>query len=232
MLTVRKAEDRGRADFGWLNSHHTFSFGNYYDPKFEGFRALRVINDDRVQPGMGFGTHGHRDMEIISYVLEGELEHKDNMGTGSIIKPGEVQRMSAGRGVMHSEYNHSKTEAVHFLQIWIIPAKAGIDPGYEQKAFPEEQKRGKFRLVASQDGAEGSVTIHQDARLYIARLGAGEETSVEVPATRYGCLHVATGSVQVNGIDLKAGDGVAVEKEPRLTVTGKDEAEVLWFDLA
>ena len=195
---IRRAGDRGYADHGWLRSFHTFSFADYYDPEHMGYRTLRVINDDRVSPGRGFGTHSHRDMEIISYVLEGALEHKDSMGTSSIIRPGDVQRMSAGTGVTHSEFNASRDELVHFLQIWLLPARPGGKPGYEQKAFPEEERKGKLRLVASPDGRDGSVTIQQDVELYAARLCTGEALRHPLAAGRHAWVHVARGSVELN----------------------------------
>ncbi|MEJ2258146.1 MAG: pirin family protein, partial [Woeseiaceae bacterium] len=199
MLAIRAANERGKASFGWLDSRHTFSFGHYYDPQFMGFGPLRVINEDRVRPGEGFATHGHRDMEIISYVLDGALEHKDSLGTGSIIRPGDVQRMTAGTGVHHSEYNASATDPVHFLQIWILPERDGLEPGYEQKAFPAEEKLGRLRLVGSRDGRDGSVTIHQDVDLYAALLGAGDEIAHRFAEGRYGWLQVARGSVRLEG---------------------------------
>jgi len=231
MIDVLPANDRFHTDIGWLNSRHTFSFGDHYDPDRAGFRALRVINDDRVAPGKGFGTHGHRDMEIISYVLEGELSHKDSMGTGSVIRPGEVQRMSAGTGVLHSEENPSKSKPVHFLQIWIIPEKAGIKPSYEQKAFPAPERRGKLRLVASRDGRDGSVTIHQDAALYVGLFEKGEHAVYEPRPGRYAWVHVARGEIEVNGKRLGEGDGAAVSEEKRLELTAPGSAEVLVFDL-
>lgn len=232
MITIRKAHNRGHADHGWLNTYHTFSFANYYDPQHMGFRALRVINEDRVQPGMGFPTHPHQDMEIISYVLEGSLEHKDSMGNGSVILPGEVQRMSAGTGITHSEYNHSKTELVHFLQIWILPSIKGVTPSYEQKVIPEQEEQGNLRLVASQDGRDGSVTIHQDVNLYAAILESGEELVYPIPAGRHVWLQVARGKVRVNGVVLEQSDGAAISNEDRLTISGLDKSEILLFDLA
>ena len=231
MLKVRKAEDRGHANHGWLNSHHTFSFADYYDPQHMGFGPLRVINDDTVAPGAGFPTHGHRDMEIISYVLSGALEHKDSMGTGSVIRPGDVQRMSAGTGVMHSEYNASKQDKVHFLQIWILPRRPRLPAGYEQKHFSEEEKRGKLRLVASPDGAEGSVSIQQDARLYASLLESGQAVTHPFARGRSGWLHVARGSAEVNGTPLKAGDAVAIEGEDKISISSRERGEVLLFDL-
>ncbi|HWO17631.1 MAG TPA: pirin family protein [Kofleriaceae bacterium] len=232
MMTLRKASERGHARHGWLDSHHTFSFADYHDPRHMGFRALRVINDDRVEAGQGFGAHPHRDMEIISYVLEGALAHKDSMGTGAVIKPGDVQRMSAGTGVVHSEFNASRAEAVHFLQIWIIPDQQGVAPSYEQKTFPDAEKRGQLRLVASPDGAAGSVTLHADARVYAGIFGAGERTTFTLPARRYAWVHVAAGQARLGGVPLAAGDGVAIEDERELSIEGVDEAEILVFDLA
>lgn len=229
MITIRKAEERGHFNHGWLDTYHTFSFADYYDPEQMGFRALRVINDDRVEPGVGFGTHPHRDMEIITYVLDGELAHKDSMGNGSIIRPGEVQRMSAGTGVRHSEMNPSPAQWLHLLQIWIMPDRTGITPSYEQKMFEPAERQGRLRLVASPDGAGGSVTIHQDVRLYASLLD-GEEVSHAFDKGRYGWLHVARGNAVVNGIELGAGDGAAITDERSLTITG-DGAEVLLFDL-
>ncbi len=231
MLDIRRSEDRGRANFGWLNSRHTFSFGHYYDPGFMGFGPLRVINEDRVKPGQGFGTHGHSDMEIISYVLDGALEHKDSLGTGSIIRPGDVQRMSAGTGVRHSEYNASDTDPVHFLQIWILPEKDGAEPGYEQKAFTAEEKQGQLKLVGSRDGRDGSVTIHQDVDLYASLLGADDSVSYELGDGRNGWVQVARGSVRLNGNQLSAGDGVALKGEQTVTIDGVDDAEILLFDM-
>jgi redox-sensitive bicupin YhaK (pirin superfamily) len=230
MITVRKAEERGHFDHGWLNTYHTFSFADYYDPKNMGFRSLRVINDDVVQPGYGFGTHPHRDMEIITYVLEGRLAHKDSMGNGSFITPGEVQRMSAGTGVRHSEANPSDVEPVHLLQIWIVPEREGITPSYEQKRFDREELSGKLRLVASPDADEGSVLIHQDVKLYTSLLDEGEDVTHTFARNRHGWVHVARGEAEVNGIPLKAGDGAAISNESAVTVRGKG-AEILLFDL-
>jgi redox-sensitive bicupin YhaK (pirin superfamily) len=229
MIQIRKADQRGHFDHGWLDTYHTFSFADYYDPDFMGFRALRVINEDRVEPGRGFGTHSHRDMEIVTYVLEGELQHRDSMGTGSIIRPGEVQRMSAGTGVLHSEVNPSRDRPVHLLQIWILPERSGLRPEYEQKNFPAEERNGKLRLVASPDGADGSLTIHQDTRLLAGSLG-DKPVRYDFRPGRYGWLQVARGSVDVNGQKLEAGDGAAIEDERTLTLSGKG-AEVLLFDL-
>jgi redox-sensitive bicupin YhaK (pirin superfamily) len=229
MITIRKAADRGHFDHGWLDTYHTFSFADYHDPTHMGFRALRVINDDRVQAGRGFGTHGHRDMEIITYVLEGSVSHQDSMGTGSVIKPGEVQRMSAGTGVMHSEKNASD-ELLHLLQIWILPERHGITPSYEQKAFPAAERDGRLRLVASREGREGSLTIQQDADLYTTTLRDGASVSQDLRPGRYGWVQVARGNVTVNGKPLTAGDGAAIESEARVTIVG--DGEVLLFDLA
>jgi redox-sensitive bicupin YhaK (pirin superfamily) len=231
-LKTRRADQRGYADHGWLKSFHTFSFADYHDPAHMGFRALRVINEDRVAPGKGFGTHGHRDMEIISYVLEGALEHKDSMGTGSIIKPGDVQRMSAGTGVMHSEYNASKSDLVHFLQIWILPNARGNAPGYEQKTFSAEDKRGKLRIVASQDGRDGSVTLHQDATLYAGLLAEGEAVNHELREGRGAWVHVARGEIELGGTLLRAGDAAEITDAGPLALVGRKDAEVLVFDLA
>ena len=231
MITVRKSKDRGYADHGWLKSFHSFSFADYHDPAHMGFGPLRVINEDRVEPGMGFGTHGHRDMEILSYVLDGQLEHRDNMGTGAVIEPGDVQRMSAGRGVLHSEFNPSYTDGVHFLQIWIEPNAKGIAPSYEQKHFPEHDKRARLRLVASGDGAEGSVTIHQDARVYAALLDGDDRVTHALAPGRRAWVHVARGSVRVNGIGLAVGDAAAVTGEAGITLDRASAAEVLVFDL-
>jgi redox-sensitive bicupin YhaK (pirin superfamily) len=231
MITQRKAHERGHAQHGWLESYHTFSFADYYDPHHMGFRALRVINEDRVQPGKGFGTHPHRDMEIISYVLEGALEHKDSLGTGSVIAPGEVQRMSAGTGVTHSEFNPSKVEPVYVLQIWILPERAGLPPSYEQRAFPIEEKQGKFRLVASRTGREGSATIHQEVDLYRSLLAPGEVVTHRLGAGRHAWVQVARGTITLNDTALAAGDGAVVSDDTRLIVTAKDQAEVLVFDL-
>jgi redox-sensitive bicupin YhaK (pirin superfamily) len=232
MITVRHAKERGTANFGWLDSRHTFSFGEYYDPAQMGFGPLRVINEDRVSPGQGFGTHGHKDMEIISYVLGGALEHKDSIGTGSVIRPGDVQVMSAGTGIRHSEFNHSKTEPVHFLQIWVVPDRQGIAPRYEQKTFPDTEKRGRLRLVGSSDGRDGSVVIHQDVELFAALLNAGEKVTHALAPGRKGWIQVIRGAVALDGHDLVAGDGAAVANEPVLPATAKvDNMEILVFDL-
>ncbi len=231
MLAIRPANERGLANLGWLNSRHTFSFGHYYDPEFMGFGPLRVINEDKVKPGQGFGTHGHSDMEIISYVLDGALEHKDSLGTGSIIRPGDVQRMTAGTGVRHSEYNASTTDPVHFLQIWILPERDGLEPSYEQKAFSEAEKAGNLRLVGSRDGRDGSVTIHQDVDLYASLLDEGDEVRYELAEGRNGWVQVARGSIRLNGNPLSAGDGVAVKGGETLVIDGADAAEILLFDM-
>ena len=232
MITIRAAEQRGHAQHGWLDSHHTFSFADYHDPAHMGFRALRVINEDRVAPAQGFGTHPHRDMEIISYVLDGALEHKDSMGTGSVIRPGDVQRMSAGTGVTHSEFNASRTQPVHFLQIWLIPGQRGIKPSYEQKSFPPEQRQGRLRVVASPDGREGSVAIHTDAVVHSGLFGPGQTDELRLDSGRHAWVQVARGKLRVNGAQLKAGDGAAIENETALRVEGVEQAEVLIFDLA
>ena len=231
-LTIRKSNERGRASFGWLDSHHTFSFGHYHDDAHMGFGALRVINDDRVAPGAGFPPHPHSDMEILSYVVEGALAHKDSLGTGSVIRPGDVQRMSAGTGIRHSEFNASETEPVQFLQIWIIPEARGIAPGYEQKRFEPAEKRGRLRLVGSRDGRDGSVTIHQDVDLYAGLLSVGEAVTHNLAAGRGGWVQVERGSVRLNGETLREGDGAVVETPGPLSLEGVDDAEVLVFDLA
>ncbi|NYT67637.1 pirin family protein [Pusillimonas noertemannii] len=232
MLAIRKSEERGVAEHGWLSSRHTFSFADYHDPRHMGVGPLRVINEDRVQPGQGFGAHGHRDMEIISYVLDGELAHKDSMGTGSVIRYGDVQRMSAGSGVRHSEFNHSATDPVHFLQIWIMPDVNGVEPGYEQKYFDPESKRGRLRLIASPDGREGSVSIHQDACVYATLLEEGDSSLTHDLATgRLGYVHVARGTVSVNGVRLSAGDAATVSDEAQVVLADAQDAEVLLFDL-
>ena len=231
-ITIRRAAERGYADHGWLRSFHTFSFADYYDPAHMGFRALRVINEDRVAPGKGFGQHGHRDMEIISYVLAGALQHKDNMGTSSVIRPCDVQRMSAGTGVMHSEFNASPDELVHFLQIWILPAAPGGKPGYEQKAFSEAERQGKLRLVASSDGRDGSVTVQQDLALYAGLLDVGQRVVHDLRPSRHAWLHVARGAVALGNEKLVAGDAAAVSGAGALEIVGGEASEVLLFDLA
>ena len=233
MITVRPAQERGTANFGWLDSRHTYSFGNYYDPNHMGFSTLRVINEDKVHPQQGFGTHGHRDMEIISYVLKGALEHKDSIGNGSVIRPGDVQRMSAGTGILHSEYNASDTEPVHFLQIWIFPDTQGLRPSYEQTHFSTEARQGTLRLVGSRDGRNGSVTIHQDVNLYAALLRDGDTVQHSIEEGRFLWVQVARGAVNLNQRLLAAGDGVAITQEQVLSLTGQsDDAEILIFDMA
>jgi quercetin 2,3-dioxygenase len=231
MLQVRKSEERGDANHGWLQSKHTFSFGDYRDPQHTGFGPLLVINEDRVTPGQGFGTHGHRDMEIISYVLNGALEHKDSMGTGSVLHYGDVQRMSAGTGVRHSEFNSSRTDPLHFLQIWIQPNVTGIPPSYEEKNFPPETKQGQLRLIASSDGREGSVLIHQDASIYATLLNGGDRVEHALASGRTAYVHVIRGTVTVNGTPLKGGDALKISKEAVVTLTDADAAEALVFDL-
>lgn len=232
MIELRKSAERGLADHGWLRSFHTFSFADYHDPRHMGFGALRVINEDRVQPGMGFGAHGHRDMEIISYVLAGALEHKDSMGNGSVIRPGDVQRMSAGTGVRHSEFNASRTELVHFLQIWIEPGVRGIPPSYEEKHFDAASKRGRLRLVASPDGRDGSVTIHQDAYLYAALVDGAERVTHAVATGRRAFVHLARGAATVNGQPMESGDALKATNVAELVIERGRDAEVLLFDLA
>ncbi len=238
MLTLRKSNERGFADHGWLKSFHSFSFADYHDPKHMGFGNLRVINEDRITPGTGFGTHGHRDMEIVSYVLSGELAHKDSMGNGQagalvsgVIRPGDVQRMSAGHGVRHSEFNHAPKETTHFLQIWIEPNQPGIEPGYEQKHFDADSKRGTLRLVASSDGRDGSVTIHADASIYSGLFDAQQEHKCALDPTRKAYVHLVRGSLEVNGQRLQAGDALRIENESALEITHGVDAEVLVFDL-
>ncbi len=232
MLTLRKSQERGLADHGWLKSFHSFSFANYYDPQHMGFGNLRVINEDRIAPGTGFGTHGHRDMEIISYVLEGNLAHKDTLGNIKGIPPGDVQRMSAGTGVQHSEFNHAPEQATHFLQIWIEPNQRGIPPSYEQKSFGDGEKRGRLRLVASSDGAEGSVLIHADARIHAGLFDGAERAQLSLVPGRKGYVHVVRGAVTINGQALAAGDAAKLENETQVTVSNGKDAEVLVFDLA
>jgi redox-sensitive bicupin YhaK (pirin superfamily) len=232
MMTIRRAAERGHSSTGWLDSRHTFSFADYYDAAHMGFGALRVINDDWVNASAGFGPHPHRDMEILSYVLSGALGHKDNMGNGSTIRPGDVQRMSAGTGVVHSEWNHSQSERVHFLQIWIVPEKRGIEPSYEQRSFEPHVLRDRLALVASRDGREGSVTIHQDAALYVAKLSAEKSVEHELKPGRRAWIHVASGAVTLNAVTLNAGDGAAVTDELRLSLRAQKDTEVLVFDLA
>jgi hypothetical protein len=232
MITLRKSADRGYADHGWLKSFHSFSFAGYYDPAHMGFGNLRVINEDRIAPGTGFGTHGHKDMEIISYVLSGSIGHKDSIGNGASIPPGDVQRMSAGRGIMHSEFNHAADATTHFLQIWIEPNVTGIAPGYEQKTFADSQKRGQLRLVASPDGAQGSVTIHADARLYAGLFDGQEAAEMPLDPARKAYVHLVRGELDVNGQHLKTGDAALLDGETRLALAKARDAEVLVFDLA
>lgn len=231
MLALRRADERGHANHGWLDSYHTFSFGSYYDPGHLGFSNLRVINDDTVAPGMGFDTHGHNDMEIISYVLDGALEHKDSMGNGSVIRPGEVQRMSAGTGITHSEFNPSSTEPVHFLQIWLEPNRTGVKPEYDQRHFPLEDRNGRFVLLVSPDGRDGSIATYQDAMLYGALLHAGVSLTHEIKEDRRAYLHVARGAVSVAGQRLEQGDGLKIQRQDNIEMIGVDAAELLLFDL-
>lgn len=232
MISFRDRMARGQSRTGWLDSRHTFSFSDYYDPAEMGFRSLRVINEDRVIPGAGFPRHGHRDMEIVSYVLGGALEHKDSLGNGAVIRPGEVQRMSAGTGILHSEFNPSKTEPLHFLQIWIIPDRVGLPPSYEQKTFPLAERRGRLRLVAAPDGRDGAVTLHQDARLFIADLEPGERAAYQAERGRGLWLQAARGIIALNGTEMREGDGAAVENESTLVIEAETQAEILLFDLA
>ena len=232
MITIRPSKQRGGGDHGWLNTRHSFSFDTYYDPRFMGFRSLRVINEDVVQPGHGFPMHPHRDMEIITHVLEGALEHQDSLGTGSVIRPGDGQRMSAGKGIRHSEKNPSLSDPAHLLQIWILPERPGLEPSYEQKAFPKEEKRGKLRLIAAPGGEDDSVTIHQDAKLYVSLLEPGEEVSHQLGKGRHAWLQVAKGTVDLDGNSLTQGDGAAISNEQKLSVKGLESAEILLFDLA
>lgn len=232
MLTIRKAEDRGHANHGWLDTYHTFSFANYYDPKHMGFRSLRVINEDRVSPDAGFGTHGHRDMEIITYVLQGALEHKDSIGNGSVIQPGDVQRMSAGTGILHSEFNHSKTDSVHLLQIWLLPDQEGLPPSYEQQNFSVTKNPGKLHLVAARDGREGAVTVHQDVDLYAAVLNQGDRISHTLKPQRHAWVQVARGTITLNGLPLDTSDGAAISNETDVVIEATNDAEILLFDLA
>ena len=232
MLTLRKSQDRGHADHGWLKSFHSFSFADYRDPAHMGFGNLRVINDDYIAPGTGFGTHGHRDMEIVTYVLSGALAHKDSLGTGAVILPGDVQRMSAGRGVQHSEFNHAKDATTHLLQIWILPREHGIDPGYEQKQFDAADKRGRLRLVASPDGRDGSVTVHADASIRAGLFDAGERAELALDPQRKAYVHLVRGQLSVNGQPLVGGDAAQLSDESRLVLDDAQDAEVLVFDLA
>jgi redox-sensitive bicupin YhaK (pirin superfamily) len=232
MITARKSRERGTTRIGWLDSRHTFSFGDYMDPKNMGFRSLRVINEDRVVPGQGFGTHGHRDMEIISYVLDGALEHKDSLGTGSVLRRGDVQRMSAGTGVRHSEFNGSQTEPVHFLQIWVLPAQQGLPASYEEKHFSDDDKRGRFRAIVRPGGADGALTVHQDVSVYAGVFAKDDRTSFELAPGRHAWVQVARGAITVNGVVLKPGDGASVSEETKLDFVATEPAEVLVFDLA
>lgn len=232
MITIRKSEERGHLNHGWLDTYHTFSFDQYYDPAHMHWRALRVINEDRVAGGKGFPTHSHRDMEIVTYILSGALEHRDSMGNGSVIRPGDVQRMTAGTGVAHSEFNPSPDEPVHLLQIWILPATRNLTPSYEQKFFSDQERAGTLRLIASEDGSEGSVQIHQDARVYAAIIDAASAVTHELKADRYGWLQIARGSVSLNGLELNQGDGAAITRESELKIAAREPAEVLLFDLA
>jgi redox-sensitive bicupin YhaK (pirin superfamily) len=230
MITIHPGAERGRTQVGWLDSQHTFSFGEYFDPRNMGFRALRVINEDRVVPGAGFPTHGHRDMEIVTYVLDGAIAHKDSLGTGSVIRPGEVQRMTAGTGIRHSEFNHSSSDPLHFLQIWILPEKTGLPPGYEQKSFAKQP--GQLRLVGSRDGRDGSITVHQDVDIHAGVLRDGDTVEFKPRPDRHVWLQVARGLVTLNGERLKQGDGAAVSGEPSLKIAGQSDAEIVLFDLA
>ena len=232
MISFRDRTARGESRTGWLDSRHTFSFANYWDPAQMGFRTLRVINEDRVIPGAGFPAHGHRDMEILTYVLSGALAHKDSLGNGATIRPGEVQRMSAGTGILHSEFNASKSEGVHFLQIWILPDRASLAPSYEQKAFPADERRGRLRLVASSDGKGGAVTLHQDARLYLGALGAGERVAYDIAERRGLWLQVARGIIALDGTEMREGDGAAVEGQSSVVIEAETDSEILLFDLA
>jgi quercetin 2,3-dioxygenase len=232
MITIRRGDSRGRSRFDWLDSRHTFSFGDYYDPQHMGFSDLRVINEDRVAPGKGFGTHSHRDMEIITYVLEGALAHKDSTGTSSVIQVGDVQRMSAGTGISHSEYNASSTESVHFLQIWISPDQTGLKPGYEERHFPLDEHQGKWTLVASKDGRDGSVVVHQNVDLWTVRCASGQQVILHLKPQRRAWTQIARGAVMLNGMTLNAGDGAAVDEEEVLEIKAVDSAELLVFDLA
>lgn len=232
MIQVRKAEDRGHANHGWLDTYHTFSFSTYYDPNHRSFRSLRVMNEDFVAPGAGFGTHPHNDMEIVTYVLEGALEHKDSMGNGEVLRPGEFQRMSAGTGITHSEFNPSSDEPVHLYQIWLFPERKGIEPSYEQKRFPEEGRHNRLQLVASRDAADDSLLIHQDARIYLANVDSGSSVNHELPPGRHAWLQVLRGRVSLNGVPLGRSDGAAVSDETKLTIQADDDAEIMLFDLA
>ncbi len=231
MIDIRKSDDRGHLNFGWLDTKHTFSFGQYRDPNQQGFSDLLVINDDVVQPGMGFGTHPHQDMEIFTYILEGALEHKDSMGTGSVIRPGDVQMMSAGTGIRHSEFNHSKDELVHLLQIWVVPDRRGVAPRYQEVYFADDEKRGRLRLIISPDSAEGSLNVYQDVRVYAGLFDGDESAELSLAPNRYAYVHVARGSLEVNGVRLQAGDGARVRREDKLNFGKGEKAEVLVWDL-
>jgi redox-sensitive bicupin YhaK (pirin superfamily) len=232
MISIRKSVERGHADHGWLNTYHTFSFASYYDPKQMGFRSLRVMNEDRVAAGQGFGTHAHKDMEIVSYVMEGALEHKDSMNNGAVLHPGEFQRISAGTGITHSEFNPSAEQPTHFYQIWILPERSGLTPSYEQKHFDDGGMHDQLRLVASPDGREGSLTIHQDARIYLSRLGAKKSVEYSLPSARHAWLQVLRGSVELNGYEMGTSDGAAISSESRLLIAANSGAEIMLLDLA
>ena len=232
MIRIRKAEDRGHLNHGWLNTYHTFSFGDYHDPEHMGFRSLRVMNEDRVEPGEGFGTHPHRDMEIVTYVLEGALEHKDSMGNGEVLRPGEFQRMSAGTGITHSEFNPSDVEPVHLYQIWLFPERKGIEPSYEQKQFADAEMTNRLRLVVSPDASDGSLMIHQDARIYLAKLDDSQQATHESSSGRHSWLQVLRGAVRLNGMELETSDGAAISDESRIEIVGTTNAELMLFDLA
>ncbi len=232
MIIVRRAAERGHANHGWLDTYHTFSFADYQDAEHGGFRSVRVINEDTVSPGRGFGTHAHQDMEILSYVLEGALEHRDSMGSGSVLRPGDVQRISAGTGITHSEFNHSQDDALRFLQIWIFPSTSGIEPSYEEMNFSEDDKRGRLRLIVSPEGRDGSLEIHQDVVIYASVLGRGDSVDFDLQPGRHAWVQVARGALRLSGTELKQGDGAAVSDETRLTVEGTEDSEFLLFDLA
>lgn len=232
MITVRRSADRGHADHGWLDTRFSFSFAHYHDPEHMGFRTLRVINDDIIQPGQGFGTHGHRDMEIVTYVLEGALEHRDSTGTGSVLRPGDVQRMTAGRGVRHSEFNHSESDPLRLLQIWIFPEEKGLEPGYEEVNVPEKEKRDRLRRIVARDAGEGELKIHQDATIHAAVLSAGETISHDLAPGRGAWIQVATGKITVDGVELRHGDGASIEEVEEIEIRGVEESELLLFDLA
>jgi quercetin 2,3-dioxygenase len=232
MITLRPSHERGRTTLNWLKSAHTFAFNNYFDPRHTGFRQLRVINDDWVKPGAGFGTHSHRDMEIITYVLEGALEHRDSTGNGSVIRPGDVQRMSAGTGISHSEYNHSPTTPVHLLQVWILPERQGLEPSYEQRSFTPEELRGQWRLIAGKDGRDGAVVVHQDVDVLATQLEAGEQVTYRLQPGRHAWVQVASGEVRLNSVSLKEGDGAALSEVAELNIVAGERSEVLLFDLA